>query len=107
MITALYFQLCIATLKLFDTLLQKEDSHIIHNLVLRNLLGRGYIQTSEPHEADSDTVINGPVEATESQEVLDTDGVEKSEQSTPEATSMSDIERELIVTLTLLHTAFT
>ena len=34
------------TLKLFDTLLQKDDDHIIHNLVLRNLLGRTYIS---PH----------------------------------------------------------
>jgi hypothetical protein len=27
---------------LFDTLLQKEEEHIFHNLVLRNLLGRDY-----------------------------------------------------------------
>lgn len=30
------------TLRLFDTLLQKEEEHIFHNLVLRNLLGRDY-----------------------------------------------------------------
>ncbi|XP_064602232.1 FHF complex subunit HOOK interacting protein 2A-like isoform X2 [Liolophura sinensis] len=80
-------ELCIATLKLFDTLLQKEDSHIIQNLVLRNLLGRGYIQSSEPHIVASDTVVNGSVEETESREVTERDGVEKTEQSTPEATS--------------------
>ncbi|XP_056005597.1 FHF complex subunit HOOK interacting protein 2A-like isoform X2 [Ostrea edulis] len=39
-------ELCLITLKLFDTLLQKNDEHIIHNLVLRNLLGRTYYRPS-------------------------------------------------------------
>lgn len=36
------------TLRLFDTLLQKEEEHIFHNLVLRNLLGRNYITSVSP-----------------------------------------------------------
>lgn len=35
-------QLSITTLKLFETIIQKPNEHIMHNLVLRNLLGRGY-----------------------------------------------------------------
>lgn len=50
-----FFQLSLVTLKLFDTLLQKDDEHIMHNLVLRNLLGRNYYKVSPvvPEEADS------------------------------------------------------
>lgn len=49
------FQLSLVTLKLFDTLLQKDDEHIMHNLVLRNLLGRNYYKVTPvvPEEADS------------------------------------------------------
>ena len=39
-------QVCLVTLRLFDTLLQKEEEHIFHNLVLRNLIGRAYFQPS-------------------------------------------------------------
>lgn len=48
-------QLSLVTLKLFDTLLQKDDEHIMHNLVLRNLLGRNYYKVTPvvPEEADS------------------------------------------------------
>ncbi|CAG5117910.1 unnamed protein product, partial [Candidula unifasciata] len=46
-------EVCIATLKLFDTLLQKEDEHIFHCLLLRNLLGRSYLQESPPTEESS------------------------------------------------------
>lgn len=35
-------EVCLVSLRLFDTLLQKEEEHIIHNLVLRNLLGHDY-----------------------------------------------------------------
>jgi len=34
----------LVTLQLFDTLLQKDDEHIIYNLVLRNLESRAYYQ---------------------------------------------------------------
>lgn len=47
------FQVCLATLKLFDTLLQKEEEHIFHCLLLRNLLGRSYLQESPPTEDNS------------------------------------------------------
>lgn len=49
------FQLSLVTLKLFDTLLQKDDEHIMHNLVLRNLLGRNYYKITPvvPEEAGS------------------------------------------------------
>ena len=33
----------ITTLKLFETMLTKPNEHIMNNLVLRNLLGRGYV----------------------------------------------------------------
>ncbi|KAL3865122.1 hypothetical protein ACJMK2_006751 [Sinanodonta woodiana] len=33
---------CLVTLKLFETLVLKGDEHSIHNLVLRNLIGRNY-----------------------------------------------------------------
>lgn len=39
-------ELSLVTLKLFDTLLQKDDEHIMHNLVLRNLLGRNYYKVT-------------------------------------------------------------
>lgn len=35
-------EMSITSLKLFETLLLKPDEHVIHNLVLRNLLGRAY-----------------------------------------------------------------
>ncbi|XP_035824538.1 protein FAM160B1 isoform X2 [Aplysia californica] len=41
-------EVCIATLKLFDTLLQKEEEHIYHCLLLRNLLSRGYLRKKTP-----------------------------------------------------------
>ena len=34
----------ITSLKLFETLLLKPDEHVVHNLVLRNMLGRGYLR---------------------------------------------------------------
>lgn len=40
-------ELCLATLKLFDTLLQKDEEHVIHNLVLRNVIGRKYYKEEE------------------------------------------------------------
>ncbi|XP_052226336.1 FHF complex subunit HOOK interacting protein 2A-like isoform X2 [Dreissena polymorpha] len=36
-------EIALITLQLFDTLLQKDDEHILHNLVLRNLEHRQYI----------------------------------------------------------------
>ncbi|XP_052772492.1 FHF complex subunit HOOK interacting protein 2A-like isoform X2 [Mya arenaria] len=35
-------EMSLVTLQLFDTLLQKDDEHIVHNLVLRNLEARAY-----------------------------------------------------------------
>ncbi|XP_061171517.1 FHF complex subunit HOOK interacting protein 2A-like isoform X2 [Saccostrea echinata] len=52
-------ELSLITLKLFDTLLQKDDEHIIHNLVLRNLLGRNYYKTS-PEINEQDKGENSP-----------------------------------------------
>ena len=40
------FQVCLVTLQLFDTLLQKDEEHILNNLVLRNLATRGYYDTN-------------------------------------------------------------
>lgn len=42
LVHCLLFQLSITTLKLFETLLLKENDFITHNLILRNLLGRTY-----------------------------------------------------------------
>ena len=42
----MYFQVCLVTLQLFDTLLQKDEEHILYNLVLRNLATRGYYDTN-------------------------------------------------------------
>lgn len=39
-------EICLVTLQLFDTLLQKDDEHILHNLVLRNLECRDYLNLS-------------------------------------------------------------
>uniref|UniRef100_A0A2C9LS27 FHF complex subunit HOOK-interacting protein C-terminal domain-containing protein n=1 Tax=Biomphalaria glabrata TaxID=6526 RepID=A0A2C9LS27_BIOGL len=47
-------ELCLVTLKLYDTLLQKEDEHIFHCLLLRTLLGRSYLQL--PSLPSQDTV---------------------------------------------------
>lgn len=46
-------QVCLATLKLFDTLLQKEDEHIFHSLLIRNLLGRNYLLKSGNQKCNS------------------------------------------------------
>ncbi|XP_059152978.1 FHF complex subunit HOOK interacting protein 2A-like isoform X2 [Physella acuta] len=68
-------EVCLATLKLFDTLLQKEDEHIFHSLLIRNVLGRNYLlskahigKKSSPEEAtapraDVETCNTGSVEA--------------------------------------------
>ena len=48
-------QVCLVTLRLFDTLLQKEEEHIFHNLVLRNLLGRDYFQP--PASSDKQKIL--------------------------------------------------
>jgi len=37
-----YLQMSLISLQLFDTLLHKDDEHIVHNLVLRNLEKREY-----------------------------------------------------------------
>ena len=47
------------TLQLFDTLLQKDDQHILDNLVLRNLAARGYYDTSHH---DKNTGLPGHVQ---------------------------------------------
>ncbi|XP_076464332.1 FHF complex subunit HOOK interacting protein 2A-like [Babylonia areolata] len=46
-------EVCLVTLRLFDTLLQKEDEHVLHSLVLRNLLGRDYFQSREDSKSGS------------------------------------------------------
>ncbi|KAK3593058.1 hypothetical protein CHS0354_007847 [Potamilus streckersoni] len=38
---------CLVTLKLFETLILKGHEHSIHNLVLRNLIGRNYYNSQE------------------------------------------------------------
>ncbi|XP_060076606.1 FHF complex subunit HOOK interacting protein 2A-like [Ylistrum balloti] len=48
-------ELCLVTLKLFDTLLQKEEEHIIHNLVLRNVIGRKYYKEEEPEVKEEES----------------------------------------------------
>ena len=40
------FQVCLVTLQLFDTLLQKDEEHIFHNLVIRNLATRAYYDSN-------------------------------------------------------------
>ncbi|KAL8615694.1 hypothetical protein ACOMHN_007447 [Nucella lapillus] len=49
-------EVCLVTLRLWDTLLQKEEEHVFHNLVLRNLLGRNYLQL----QSDSTTSVSNP-----------------------------------------------
>ncbi|XP_053406841.1 FHF complex subunit HOOK interacting protein 2A-like isoform X2 [Mercenaria mercenaria] len=39
-------EVCLVTLQLFDTLLQKDDEHILRNLVLRNLEQRNYFDAN-------------------------------------------------------------
>lgn len=61
-------EVCLASLKLFDMLLQKDNEFVIYNLVLRNLIGRDYYTCNnvedstknseeniekEPHSSDS------------------------------------------------------
>ncbi|KAL4231182.1 hypothetical protein ACF0H5_008764 [Mactra antiquata] len=55
-------EVCLITLQLFDTLLQKDDGHIYDNLVLRNLENRQYFvvkhkdkQSTEVKTIDNDT----------------------------------------------------
>lgn len=60
-------EVCLVTLRLFDTLLQKEEEHIFHSMVLRNLLGRNYLKTADNQEGQAPSVgqgsAAGPVEA--------------------------------------------
>ncbi|XP_033757707.1 protein FAM160B1-like isoform X2 [Pecten maximus] len=76
-------ELCLATLKLFDTLLQKEEEHIIHNLVLRNVIGRKYYKKEEPEVKEEEpsgatedvTSVNQPTDpAAKSETVSTTEG---------------------------------
>ncbi|KAK7109559.1 FHF complex subunit HOOK interacting protein 2A-like isoform X2 [Littorina saxatilis] len=54
-------EVCLVTLRLFDILLQKEEEHIFHNLVLRNLLGRDYYQPPSSGSGDQkDTQKSDP-----------------------------------------------
>ncbi|KAH9496894.1 hypothetical protein Btru_010090 [Bulinus truncatus] len=46
-------EVCLVTLKLYDTLLQKEDEHIFHCLLLRNLLGRSYLTSQSVSAQDA------------------------------------------------------
>ena len=56
-------QLCITTWKLFDALLDAPNCHVLHNLALRNLLGRGYVSMTAkamtPIADDNDVHITG------------------------------------------------
>lgn len=51
------------TLQLFDTLLQKDDEHILHNLVLRNLENREYFDSNAKRKSSlgvKDVNTHGP-----------------------------------------------
>ena len=53
------FQMCLITWKLFEVLLTKPDEHVLHNLVLRNLLGRQRYTTSELPGCSGHSAIEG------------------------------------------------
>ncbi|GFO04935.1 protein fam160b1-like [Plakobranchus ocellatus] len=63
-------EVCLATLKLFDTLLQKEEEHIYHRLLIRNLLGRNYLQAES---LSKPTVPEEKTENTQPASLLATD----------------------------------
>ncbi|XP_061914589.1 protein FAM160B1 [Entelurus aequoreus] len=45
-------EISIMTLRLFEQLIQKPDQHILHNLVLRNLEERNYLENKPPEERE-------------------------------------------------------
>ena len=51
--------MCITTLKLFDTLLYKCNEHILHNLVMRNVLGRSYAIEATQHTPSAEQDSSG------------------------------------------------
>ncbi|NWT06052.1 F16B2 protein, partial [Mionectes macconnelli] len=59
-------QISLASLRLFEELLRKPHEHVAHNLVLRNLEGRAYLQRS-PHVPEE----RGPPEADPEEDGLD------------------------------------
>ncbi|CAL1538772.1 unnamed protein product [Lymnaea stagnalis] len=63
-------EVCIATMKLFDTLLQKEDEQIFHCLILRNLLGRSYLASKRATASQACTTVQHEVHKTEGEELV-------------------------------------
>ncbi|XP_030057849.1 FHF complex subunit HOOK-interacting protein 2B isoform X2 [Microcaecilia unicolor] len=49
-------EISIATLRLFEELLRKPHEHIVYNLVLRNLEGRGYVARPSVSQEETSTV---------------------------------------------------
>ncbi|KAK6174637.1 hypothetical protein SNE40_017875 [Patella caerulea] len=51
-------EVSVVTMRLFETLLQKEEESIFHNLILRNLLGRSYITLNPVKKNDEQVNTN-------------------------------------------------
>ena len=55
------------SLKLFEILLLKPSEHVLHNLVLRNLLGRGYLPEEHgTHRKQTDSSVSENTNQTDS-----------------------------------------
>ncbi|NWS78653.1 F16B2 protein, partial [Crotophaga sulcirostris] len=62
-------EISLASLRLFEELLQKPHEHVAHNLVLRNLEMRGYLQRGPPPPDE-----RGPPETDPDEDGLDLEG---------------------------------
>ncbi|XP_032808222.1 FHF complex subunit HOOK interacting protein 2A isoform X2 [Petromyzon marinus] len=54
-------EISIGTLKLFETLLQKPQMHVLQNLALRNLEERNYTEYKPPSQEDHEIAENGQI----------------------------------------------
>ncbi|KAJ8317420.1 hypothetical protein KUTeg_005324 [Tegillarca granosa] len=89
-------RVCLVTLKLFDTLLLKEDEYILHNLVLRNLLGRGYYLNIEENcdQSEERTSQNNISQnADKCNEIVNTNGENSPEKSHEQRNNSDDTKR--------------
>ncbi|XP_021378566.1 protein FAM160B1-like isoform X2 [Mizuhopecten yessoensis] len=98
-------ELCLVTLKLFDTLLQKEEEHILHNLVLRNMIGRKYYKEEEPEVKEEEstgatenvTVVNPPTDPVSISETVSKTEGSVSDSGTEAKPLVNGLERSLSV----------
>ncbi|XP_060587627.1 FHF complex subunit HOOK interacting protein 2A-like isoform X3 [Ruditapes philippinarum] len=91
-------EVCLVTLQLFDTLLQKDDEHILQNLVLRNIEQRDYFDSKatrktsivDKHVEKADACIPSDNHAADKNCGLENDSTVKESHNEAESQSESE-----------------